>query len=60
MAGLDEETDVGVHEAAFHRDVFSVGEDGAPVSTTALDEAEDIVPSTKTRINSPISMRAHK
>ena len=54
MAGLDEETDVSVHEADLHRDVLAIRKDGTPVSTTPLDEAEDVIPTVK-EISAPRS-----
>ncbi len=45
VASLDQQPDVCIHEANGHRHVLSVGKDGLTVSTTLLDEAENIVPS---------------
>ena len=42
MAGLDEETDVGVHEGDRHRDVTAVREDKVLVEAHLLDEREDV------------------
>ena len=50
MAGLDEETDVGVHERDFHGNVFPVWENGSPIGTVSLDEAENIIPSNDAQI----------
>lgn len=54
MASVDEEADVRVHERDGHGDVLAVGEDGGAVSTSLLDEAEDIVPSTTKNISQVI------
>ena len=55
VAGLDEETDVSVHEADLHRDVLAIRKDGTPVSTTPLDEAEDVIPTVNERQLSCVS-----
>lgn len=44
VAGLDEETNIGVHEGNGHGDVGTVWEDCGAGSTLALDEGEDVVP----------------
>ena len=46
MASLNEESDVGIHEANFHRHVFAVRQDSTSVEPSLLDEAEDIVPAS--------------
>ena len=40
VAGLDEETDVGVHEGSGHGDVASIGEDTPFVRSLLLDTAK--------------------
>lgn len=45
VARLDEQPDVRIHEGHLHRHVFAVRQDGGAVGATALDEAEDVIPS---------------
>ena len=45
MTGLDEETDIGVHERHSHGDILAIWEDSGAVGTALLDEAKDVVPS---------------
>ena len=47
VAGLDEQTDVGVHEGNLHGDVRAIRQDSRAVGATPLDEAEDVVPSVR-------------
>ena len=49
VARLDEEADIGIHEADFHSDVFAIGEYRATVGTTALNETEDVIPPANAR-----------
>ena len=44
MAGLDQESDVGVHEWDGHGHAGTVGEDELRVLSEALDDGEDVVP----------------
>lgn len=45
MTGLDEESDVGVHEGHCHVDVDAVGEHEFFAEAEDFDEGEDVVPS---------------
>ncbi|KAI3485184.1 hypothetical protein L1887_51469 [Cichorium endivia] len=46
VARLDEQVDVGLHEGHRHRHGRTVGEDGTGIVALALDEREDVIPST--------------
>ena len=45
MAGLDEETDIGIHEGYLHSHLATIGENSSAIAAAPLDEAEDVVPS---------------
>ena len=44
MAGLDEETDIGIHEGYLHSHLATIGENSSAIAAAPLDEAEDVVP----------------
>ena len=44
VAGLDQQTDVGIHERHGHGDSGTVGQDKVGVLAEALDEREDVIP----------------
>ena len=44
MAGLDEQTDIRVHETDGHRNILPIREHRATVRTALLDKAKDIIP----------------
>lgn len=46
MAGLDEQSDVGVHERDGHGDSRSIWEDKVGVLSEFLDDGEDVIPPT--------------
>lgn len=46
MACLDEETNICVHESNGHGDSAAVRKDSTTISSTLLDETEDVIPSS--------------
>ena len=51
MAGLDEETDIGIHEGYLHGHLATIGENSSAIAAAPLDEAEDVVPSRLRKVN---------
>jgi len=52
MAGLDEESNVGIHEWDSHGDILAVWQNGTTVGASLLDKAEDVVPSKNKSMSS--------
>jgi len=45
MTGLDQETDVCIHEWHGHRDVLAIGQNGGTICSSLFDETENVIPS---------------
>lgn len=52
MAGLDEESNVGIHKWDSHSDILAVWQNGTTVGASLLDKAEDVVPSKNKSMSS--------